>query len=130
MNFKIRLQSCYLLMILLHSSVSFAGIEKLIKNVMPSGTMSNVSKSAVINDQLSGHVVGGSVLLKTPASEDLQPINFQAPSCKLGGLPCGAQLDLRAGALSFVKSAAMEKFLKDIVKNVGGYAAIMAIKTI
>jgi len=123
--------TAYLLAIILFASgTSFAGIEKLIKNVMPSGTMSNVSKSAIVQDQLAGHMVGGSVLLKSPPIEDLQVINFQASSCKLGGLPCGAQLDLRAGALSFIKSAAMEKFLKDMVQNVGGYAAIMAIKTI
>lgn len=109
---------------------ALAGIEKLIKNVMPSGTMSNVSKSAIVQDQLAGHMIGGSVLLKSPPIEDLALINFQAPSCKLGGLPCGAQLDLRGGALSFIKSAAMERFLKEMVQNVGGYAAIMAIKTI
>lgn len=117
-------------MFILADLSSFAGIEKLIKNIMPSGTMSNSSKTAIIHDQLAGHFVGGSVLLKSPPIEDLHLINFQAPSCKLGGLPCGAQLDLRAGALSFLKSAAMEKFLKDLASNVGGYAAIMAIKTV
>lgn len=112
------------------SNNSYAGIEKLIKSVMPSGTMSNVTRSAIVQDQLAGHIIGGSVLIKSPPIEDLQLFNFQAPSCKLGGLPCGAQLDLRGGALSFLKSAAMERFLKEMVQNVGGYAAIMAIKTI
>lgn len=124
------LSQTLLVIILLNSTNSFAGIETLIKSVMPKGTMSNVSKGAIVQDQLSGHMVGGSVLLKSPPIEDLQPINFQAPSCRLGGLPCGAQLDLRGGALSFIKSAAMERFLKEMVQNVGGYAAIMAIKTI
>ena len=118
------------ILLLMHSSSAFAGIEKLIKNVMPSGTMSNVSRSAVVNDQLSGHVIGGSVLLKSPPAQDFQLINLQAPTCKLGGLPCAAQLDLRAGALSFIKAAAMEQFLKDVVQGAGGYLAIMAIKTI
>lgn len=118
------------LVLILTSSNSYAGIEKLINSVMPSSTMSNVTKSAIVQDQLAGHMVGGSVLLKSAPIEDLQLINFQAPTCKLGGLPCGAQLDLRGGALSFIKSAAMERFLKEIVQNVGGYAAIMAIKTI
>lgn len=112
------------------TSEALAGIDKLIKNVMPSGTMYNESRTALIQDQLAGHIVGGSVLLKSPPIEDLELLNFQTPSCELGGLPCGAQLDLRGGALSYVKSAAMEKFLKDMVKNVGAYAAIMAIKTI
>ncbi|WP_375331191.1 conjugal transfer protein TraH [Candidatus Tisiphia endosymbiont of Oplodontha viridula] len=121
---------CLLAICLLVSSNSYAGIEKLIKSVMPSGTMSNVTRSAIVQDQLAGHIIGGSVLIKSPPIEDLQLFNFQAPSCKLGGLPCGAQLDLRGGALSFLKSAAMERFLKEMVQNVGGYAAIMAIKTI
>jgi len=134
MNFKNKIwqliRSCCVALILMTTITSYAGLEKLIKSVMPSGTMSNVSKSAIVQDQLAGHMIGGSVLLKSPPIEDLQMINFQAPSCKLGGLPCGAQLDLRGGALSFLKSAAMEKFLKEMVQNVGGYAAIMAIKTI
>ncbi|WP_375359827.1 conjugal transfer protein TraH [Candidatus Tisiphia endosymbiont of Nemotelus uliginosus] len=121
---------CLLAICLLVSSNSYAGIEKLIKSVMPNGTMSNVSKSAIVHDQLAGHIIGGSVLIKSPPIEDLQLVNFQAPSCKFGGLPCGAQIDLRGGALSFLKSAAMEQFLKEMVQNVGGYAAIMAIKTI
>jgi len=107
---------------------SLAGIEKLIKNVMPSGTMSNVSRSAVINDQLAGHAIGGSVLLKTPPVEAFQPVNFQAPSCRLGGLPCGAQLDLRGGAFSFINKPAMEKFLKDTAQ-VGIYTFLLAIKS-
>lgn len=118
------------LFIILFASQVFADIGKLIKNVMPTGTMSNISKSAIVNDQLAGHFVGGSVLIKTPPIEDLQLMNFQSPSCKIGGLPCGAQLDLRGGAFSFIKAAEMEKFLKDLVTGVGGYVALMAIKTI
>jgi conjugative transfer pilus assembly protein TraH len=109
---------------------ALAGIEKLIKNTMPSGTMSNVTSGAIINEQSAGHLMGGSVILKTPAAPDLQFLSMQAPSCKLGGLPCGIQLDLRAGGLSFVKSAEMMKFLKQIVQQAGTYAGIMMIKSI
>jgi len=108
---------------------SIAGVEKLIKNVMPKGTMSNVSRGAIVNDQLAGHIVGGSVLLKTPPAEEFQPISMQAPTCKLGGLPCAAQMDLRAGALSFIKTDQMERFFKDVAQGAGGYLAILAIKT-
>lgn len=111
------------------SGDAVAGIEKLIKNVMPKGTMSNVSRGAIVNDQLAGHIVGGSVLLKTPASEEFRPASMQAPTCRLGGLPCAAQMDLRAGALSFVKSDAFEKFFRDVAQGAGGYLAIMAVKT-
>jgi hypothetical protein len=107
-----------------------AGIEKLIKNAMPSGTMSNVTKGAIVNEQSAGHLMGGSVILKTPAAPDLQLINMEAPSCKLGGLPCGMQLDLRAGGLSFVKSAEMMAFLKQIMQQAGTYAGVMLIKSI
>lgn len=109
---------------------SYAGIEKLIENVMPSGTMSNISKGAIVNDQLSGHVLGGSVAIRTPATEDLQLVNFQAPTCRLGGLPCAAQFDLRGGALSFIKSREMMNFLKTMVQNAGVYGGVMAVKTI
>lgn len=115
---------------LLNPIHSMAGIEKLIKNVMPSGTMSNVSKGAIVQDQLSGHIIGGSIMMKSPPIDDLALMHAQAPTCRLGGLPCGAQLDLRAGAFSFIKSAELERFLKDLVSNVGGYAALMAIKTV
>lgn len=119
-----------LLLILSSSNPAIAGIEKLIKNVMPKGTMSNTSRGAIVDDQLAGHIVGGSVLLKAPPTEDLRLVSLQAPTCKLGGLPCAAQMDLRAGALSFIKAAAMEQFLNDVVQGAGGYLAIMAIKTI
>lgn len=109
---------------------SMAGIEKLIKNVMPQGTMSNISKGAIVQEQLSGHIIGGSVMLKSPPIDDLQLVHAQAPTCKLGGLPCGAQLDLRAGAFSFIKAAQLEHFFKQLASNVGGYAALMAIKTV
>jgi hypothetical protein len=112
------------------SQSSLAGIEKLIGNVMPKGTMSNVSKSVIVQDQLAGHLVGGSVLIKTPVQEDLQIANFTPATCKMGGLPCAAQFDLRAGAFSFIKSAEMAKFLKTMVDNAGAYAAIMLTKTI
>lgn len=120
----------FMALIIMYQTVALAGIETLIKNVMPSGTMSNVSKTAIVNDQLSGHVIGGSVLLKAPPTQDFQLMSLQAPTCRLGGLPCAAQLDLRSGALSFIKAAAMEQFLKDVVQGAGGYLAIMAIKTI
>lgn len=109
---------------------TMAGIEKLIKNVMPSGTMSNVSKGAIVQDQLSGHIIGGSIMMKSPPIDDLQLMHAQMPTCKLGGLPCGAQLDLRMGGFSFIKLAQFEKFFKDLAANVGGYAALMAIKTV
>lgn len=102
----------------------------LLKKALPRGTMSNVSRGGIIKDQLAGHMVGGSILIKSPALDELQLANIQAPTCNIGGLPCGAQYDLRAGAISFIENEAMMKFLKDMAANFGAYGAMMAIKTI
>ncbi|RYE27585.1 MAG: hypothetical protein EOP45_00700 [Sphingobacteriaceae bacterium] len=109
---------------------SYGGIDKLIKNVMPRGTLSNVTNSAVVKDQLAGHMTGGSIIIKAPVTEDLQPINLQAPKCSIGGLPCAAQFDLRGGAFSFVKSEEMMRHLRRLAENMGAYVGMMAIKTI
>lgn len=111
-------------------STSYANIDKLIKNVMPAGTMHNTTRGAVIKGQEAGHLIGGSVMIKTPASEELQLLSIQPPSCKLGGLPCGAQIDIRAGGLSFVSAGEMSNFLKKMAQGVPAYATLMMIKTI
>ena len=111
------------------STTAYAGIDKLVKNVFPQGTMSNVTRSSVVNEQSAGHLMGGSIVVKTPAMDNLQLISMQAPSCKRGGLPCGAQLDLRAGGFSFVKSGEMMSYLKQLMSQAGSYAGIMLIKT-
>ena len=76
---------------------SLAGFDSLIKDVFPSGTMSNVTAAAMVKEQAAGHFMGGSVIIKTPAEPKLQLIQARAPSCKLGGLPCGAQVELLGG---------------------------------
>lgn len=108
---------------------AYGGID-LLKKAMPRGTMSNISRGGIIKDQLASHLVGGSVMIKTPAPEELQLANIQAPKCNIGGLPCGAQYDLRGGAISFVEAEAMMEFLREMVANFGAYGAMMAIKTI
>ena len=63
---------------------AFAGLDTLVKNVFPSGTMSNVTKGAITREQEGGHLTGGSIVLKTPANPGLQLLHVQAPSCKMG----------------------------------------------
>lgn len=109
---------------------SNAGLDTLIKNVMPSGTMSNTSKGAIINEQSAGHLIGGSVILKTPANPGLQLLYAKAPSCKLGGLPCGAAFEMLGGGVSVVKSAELMRHLKNLAHNAGAYGGMMAIKTL
>lgn len=120
-----------MLVVLLSPSSSLAtGINKLIKNVMPSGTMHNDTKSAIIKGQEAGHLIGGSVMIKTPAPEELQLLSVQPPTCKLGGLPCGAQIDLRAGGFSFISSKGASDFFKKVVQGVPSYATLMMVKTV
>jgi hypothetical protein len=51
-------------------TISFAGLDTLVKNVFPSGTMSNVTKGAITREQEGGHLTGGSVVIKTPPTLD------------------------------------------------------------
>lgn len=119
-----------ILLILLTATTSSAGIDTLVKNVFPAGTMSNVTKSAVTREQEAGHLTGGSVVIKTPAEPGLQLLAAQAPSCKMGGLPCGAQFEIFGGGVSMVSSAELMQHLKGLVQNAVTYGGMMAIKTL
>ncbi|PCJ28603.1 MAG: hypothetical protein COA94_03485, partial [Rickettsiales bacterium] len=108
---------------------AFAGVDKLIKNVFPSGTMSNVTRGGVVEHQSAGHLMGGSVMIRTPANPDLQMLHVQAPSCSMGGLPCGAQFEFFGGAASLMKLPAMLQHFQGLAKHLGIYAGITYIKT-
>ena len=95
----------------------FAGIDTLIKNVFPSGTMSNVTKAAIVKEQEAGHLTGGSVVIKTPAEPGMQLLHAQAPSCKMGGLPCGAQFEIFGGGISMVSGAELMNHQKGLVQK-------------
>jgi conjugative transfer pilus assembly protein TraH len=112
------------------STSSFAGLDTLVKNVFPSGTMSNVTKGAITREQEGGHLTGGSVVIKTPANPGLQLLHVQAPSCKMGGLPCGAQFEMLGGGISGVSGAELMSHLKGLVQNAVTYGGMMAIKTL
>lgn len=118
------------LLILSIPNISLAALDTLIKNVFPSGTMSNVTKAAISREQEAGHLTGGSVIIKTPAEPGLQLIHAQAPSCKMGGLPCGAQFEILGGGVSMVTSAELMNHLKGLVQNAVTYGGMMAIKTL
>jgi len=119
-----------ILLLLLLPTSSFAGLETLVKNVFPSGTMSNVTKGAITREQEGGHLTGGSVIIKTPANPGLQLLHVQAPSCKMGGLPCGAQFEMLGGGISAVSGAELMNHLKGLVENAVTYGGMMAIKTL
>ena len=115
---------------IINSSTAFAGLDTLVKNVFPSGTMSNVTKGAITKEQEGGHLTGGSVVIKTPANPGLQLLHVQAPTCKMGGLPCGAQFELFGGGISAVSSQELMNHLKGLVENAVPYGGMMTIKTL
>jgi conjugative transfer pilus assembly protein TraH len=119
-----------IILIALMPQMAFAGLDTLIKNVFPSGTMSNVTKTAIVSEQEAGHLTGGSVVIKTPAEPGLELLHAQAPSCKMGGLPCGAQFEIFGGGLSMVSGAELMNHLKGLVQNAVTYGGMMAIKTL
>lgn len=116
--------------IIIFSSSAFASLQTLIKNVTPKGTMSNVTAASIVNEQQAGHLMGGSVIIKTPAEPGLQLISVKAPSCKMGGLPCGAQFELIGGGVSIVKSEELIRHLKGLIDNTATYGGVMLIKTL
>ena len=118
------------IILFINSSAAFAGLDTLVKNVFPSGTMSNVTKGAITKEQEGGHLTGGSVVIKTPANPGLQLLHVQAPTCKMGGLPCGAQFELFGGGISAVSSQELMNHLKGLVENAVTYGGMMAIKTL
>lgn len=117
-------------LILTLSSTALAGFDKLVKDVFPSGTMSNSTAAAVVKEQQAGHYLGGSVVIRSPAEPKLHPITARAPSCRLGGLPCAAQVELLGGALSMVSGAELMNYLKSLPQTAATYGAMMAIKSL
>lgn len=125
-----RLKILLILSILSSANVSLAGFDNLIKDVFPRGTMSNITASAIVNEQSAGHIIGGSVIIKTPATPQLQLVQARAPSCRLGGLPCGAQVELLGGAISMVSGQELMRYLKSLPQTAVTYGGMMAIKTL
>lgn len=126
---QIFLQSL-LLTILAYSHSSLAGFDRFVKDVFPSGTMSNNTAGGIVKEQAAGHLMGGSVIIKTPANPDLQLMHAQAPSCKMGGLPCGAQFELLGGSLSVLSGQELARHLKNLPANAATYAVMTYVKTV
>ena len=117
-------------LVFLLPNIAFAGLDTLVKNVFPSGTMSNTTKAAISREQEAGHLTGGSVVIKTPANPGLQLLHVQAPSCRMGGLPCGAQFEILGGGVSLVSSGELFSHMEGLVKNAAIYGVMMLVKTL
>lgn len=120
------------ILILSPISNAFAGkgYDKLVKDFFPKGTMSNSTSAAIVKEQSAGHYLGGSAVIKAPAEPPLQLFQARAPSCKLGGLPCAAQVNLMGGALSMVSGDDLVRYLKSLPQTAQTYGAMMAIKSL
>lgn len=120
----------FMIMVISVPSISYGGIDALRKSIFPKGTMSNNSKSAIVREQEANHLIGGSIVMRSPSDPGKQLLHVQPPSCKVGGLPCGAQFELFKGGLSVISGKELVEHLKELPKKAAAYGAIMAIKTL
>lgn len=102
-------------------------IDKLVRFANQNGTMTNVNKAGVVNDQLGGYLTGGSIIMRGPQPQTLQPLVVQTP--KLSFDACSGSADFRFGGLSYVTAAEFTKFFKATASASGAYAVKMLIKT-
>ncbi len=119
------------LVITMLSSVnsSFAGgIDNLMKFTSQEGTMSNVTKGAIVKDQLGGYMTGGSIMLRGPQPKTLQPLVIQTPKFQYDA--CSGSADFRFGGLSFVTSEELMRFLKSLGVSSKAYGFKMLLKTL
>jgi conjugative transfer pilus assembly protein TraH len=117
------------LLLILPLAASAANFDRLVKDILPQGTMYNATRSAMIKEQQAGHMIGGSLVVKTAADPQLQLVSATAPSMNIGGLPCGAQIELMGGSLSMISGAELANYLKKLPQSSATYGAIMSIKT-
>ena len=127
-NKSLLLKAFTLIIVAFGSHTSFAsGIDKLMKYAAPSGSMSNVNKAAIINDQQGGYMTGGSVILRAPRPKTLQPLTIQTP--KFAYDACTGSADFRFGGLSYISSREFTQFFKNMGTAAGAYAVKMLIKS-
>jgi hypothetical protein len=117
-----------LVLIVLTAKQSYAsGIDKLMNYASPGGTMSNVTKGAIVKDQQGGYMTGGSILLRGPKPKTLQPLVIQTP--KFAFDACTGSADFRFGGLSYISAKEFSAFLKSMSTAAGAYAVKMLVKT-
>jgi len=107
--------------------VQASGVESLMKYASPDGTMSNVNKAEIVNDQQGGYMTGGSVILRGPRPQTLQPLIIQTP--KFAYDACTGSADFRFGGLSYISGKEFTEFFKKLGTATGAYAVKMFIKS-
>lgn len=88
------------------------------------GYSGNVSKAQAWQGQAAGYFSGGSVYLRNPV-KNVQLISMQLPSLNAG---CGG-IDSYLGAFSMISGEEIQRFVKSIMSNAGGYAFDLALQT-
>ena len=127
-NKSLLIKAFTLIIVAFGSHAAFAsGIDKLMKYAAPAGSMSNVNKAAIINDQQGGYMTGGSVILRAPRPKTLQPLTIQTP--KFAYDACTGSADFRFGGLSYISSREFTQFFKNMGTAAGAYAVKMLIKS-
>ena len=109
-------------------SVLAGGIDNLAKYFENGGSMTNVTKSAVVKDQQSGYITGGSLIMRGPPPKTLNPLLIQTPKFALDA--CTGSADFRFGGLSYISSKELTQFLKRIPNAAGAYGVKMLLKTV
>jgi conjugative transfer pilus assembly protein TraH len=110
-----------------YNSPSYAGLEKLMKYAETKGTLSNVNAPAIIKDQNSGFMTGGSAIFRGPRPMELQPLVVQTPSLKFDA--CTFSGDVRFGSMSFIKGKEFTEFFKRTARSGAAYLTILLMKS-
>lgn len=87
------------------------------------GGGANFSDSGIIKGQGAGYMVGGSFFMRTPV-RNIQLISITLPSINAG---CGG-IDAYLGAFSYINSAQLKAYGKQILSNAVGYAFDLALE--
>lgn len=101
-------------------------LDNLVKFAKDGGAMVNVNKAAVSDDQRAGYLMGGSIISRGPAPQDLQPMTVQVPRFELD--PCSKSFDMRFGGLSYVKGKEILRYFKNTLSASGLYAYKLLMK--
>lgn len=69
-----------LLELVLAGQAFAGGLDKFLKFAGQGVSMTSINKGAVISDQKTGYMTGGSIITRGPRPKDLQPLGIQLPS--------------------------------------------------
>jgi conjugative transfer pilus assembly protein TraH len=104
------------------------GLDGFMKFAERGGSMTSVNRAAIVQDQRTGYMTGGSIISRGPRPKTLQPLQVQLPSANLDG--CTGSADIRFGGFSYIKGKEFMDFFKGVGTAAGSYVMKMAIKQV